>query len=61
MKRETFRKQDSAGLEVIQVPNKTIVLPFDEEIYAEFITANAPIKPTFKPGLTRTLSCFQRQ
>ena len=37
MKRETFRKDKSAGLTVTQVPNKTIVLPFDEDTYDEFI------------------------
>ncbi len=37
MKRETFRKDTIAGLTVTQVPNKTIVLPFDEDTYDEFI------------------------
>ena len=37
MKRETFRKEKIAGLNVTQVPNKTIVLSFNEETYAEFI------------------------
>ena len=44
MKRETFRKDHSAGLDVIQVPNKTIVLPFDEETYPEFINDNPAYK-----------------
>ncbi len=37
MKRETFRKDDSAGLDVIQVSNKRIILPFDEETSPNFI------------------------
>ncbi len=37
MKRETFRKDHSAGLDVLQVPNKRIILPCHEETYPEFI------------------------
>ena len=37
MKRTTFSKEDIAGLEVTQVTNKTIVLPFDEDTYDEFV------------------------
>lgn len=44
MKRETFRKEHIAGLEATQVPNKTIVLPFTEETYAEFTED----KPAYK-------------
>ena len=44
MNREIFRKEHRAGLEVIQVSNKTIVLPFDEETYPEFIDD----KPAYK-------------
>ena len=44
MKREIFCKEHSAGLEVIQVSNKTIVLPFDEETYPEFIEDNPAYK-----------------
>jgi hypothetical protein len=44
MKREIFRKDQSAGLDVIHVPNKTIVLPFDEQTYLEFIED----KPAYK-------------
>jgi len=36
-KRETFCKEKIAGLEVTHVANKTIVLPFNEETYAELI------------------------
>ncbi len=44
MKRETFCKEQIAGLDVTQVPNKTIVLPFDKDTYPTFL-AN---KPKFK-------------
>ncbi len=44
MKRETFSKQEIAGLEVTQVTNKTIVLPFDEETYPELLED----KPAYK-------------
>ncbi len=44
MKRETFCKDTIAGLDVTQVPNKTIVLPFDQETYPKFITD----KPAYK-------------
>jgi len=44
MKRETFRKENCAGLEVTQIPNKTIVLPFDEATYPEFMTDNSAFK-----------------
>jgi hypothetical protein len=37
MKRETFPKENIAGLDVVQVANKTIVLPFDKETYAELV------------------------
>jgi hypothetical protein len=37
MKRETFRKENMAGLEVTHVTNKTIVLPFAEETYARLV------------------------
>ena len=37
MQRETFRKDTIAGLTVTQVPNKTIVFPFQEDTYEEFI------------------------
>ncbi len=37
MKRETCSKQHIAGLEVTQVSNTTIVFPFNEETYDEFI------------------------
>lgn len=35
MERTTFRKEDSTGLDVTHIPNKTIVLPFPQETYAE--------------------------
>jgi len=44
MKRETFRKDKIAGLTVTQVPNKTIVLPFDEDTYDEFILDKSAYK-----------------
>jgi hypothetical protein len=44
MTRETFQKDLYAGLEVTQVKNKTIVLPFDEDTYDEFIEDNAAYK-----------------
>ena len=44
MKRETFRKDKIAGLTVTQVPNKTIVLPFDEDTYDEFIIDKSAYK-----------------
>ncbi len=44
MQRETFCKEQIAGLDVTQVPNKTIVLPFDKDTYPTFL-AN---KPKFK-------------
>lgn len=44
MKRETFGKQEIAGLEVTQVANKTIVLPFDEETYPGLLED----KPSYK-------------
>ncbi len=37
MKRTTFSKEDIAGLDVAQVNNNTIVLPFDENTYAELL------------------------
>ncbi len=47
MKRETFCKETMPGLDVTQVPNKTIVLPFDQETYPEFIID----KPAYKAHL----------
>lgn len=44
MKRETFRKENLAGLEVTQVTNKTIVLPFAEETYARVVEDNSTYK-----------------
>lgn len=44
MKRETFRKDRIAGLTVTQVPNKTIVLPFHEDTYDEFIVDKSAYK-----------------
>ncbi len=44
MKRTTFSKEEMAGLEVVQASNKTIVLPFHEETYAELIED----KPVYK-------------
>jgi len=44
MTRKTFCKATQPGLEVSQIPNKTIVLPFDEETYPEFLTDNAAYK-----------------
>ncbi len=37
MKRETFDKELIAGLDVTHITNKTIVLPFDEDMYDECI------------------------
>ncbi len=37
MKRETFRKEHCAGLEVIPMVNNTIVLPFDEDTSDELL------------------------
>ena len=47
MKRETFSKENIAGLEAIQVTNKTIVLPFEEDTYAELVKD----KPAYKAFL----------
>jgi len=44
MKRDTFRKEEIAGLEVTQVPNKTIVLPFTEETYIDFVEEKSASK-----------------
>ena len=44
MTRETFQKDHQAGLEVTPVQNKTIVLPFSEGTYDEFIGKNAVSK-----------------
>ncbi len=44
MKRETFHKDKIAGLTVAEVPNKTIVLPFDEDTYDEFIVDKSAYK-----------------
>ncbi len=38
MKRETFDKELIAGLDVTHITNKTIVLPFDEDMYDERIS-----------------------
>ncbi len=37
MTRETFCKEQCAGLEVLPLVNKTIVLPFDEDTYDELL------------------------
>ena len=37
MKRETFHKEEIAGWDMTPVANKTIVWPFNEEAYTEFI------------------------
>ena len=44
MKRETFRKENIAGLDMTQVTNKTLVLPFDEATYAEFVEDKSAYK-----------------
>lgn len=44
MKRTTFCKDTHPGLEVIEVSNKTIVLPFDEATYPDLLTD----KPAYK-------------
>ena len=44
MKRTNFCKEHSAGLEVIQIPNKTIIFPFAEETYPELLED----KPAYK-------------
>lgn len=54
MNRATFRKEDNAGLEVIQVPNKTIVLPFNEDTYAEFIHD----KPAYKAHVQAWIDAY---
>jgi len=41
MTRETFCNATQPGLEVSQIPNKTIVLPFDEATYLELLTDTA--------------------
>jgi hypothetical protein len=42
--RETFSKENIGGLDVIQVANKTIVLPFDQERYSDLLED----KPRYK-------------
>ena len=37
MKRQTYSKEKIAGLEVTQVTNKTIVLPFKQATYSELL------------------------
>ena len=44
MKRETFCKEHSAGLERTHVTNKTIVLPFAEETYARILDDKSAYK-----------------
>ena len=44
MKRTTFCKDTHPGVEVIEMPNKTIVLPFDVATYPEMLDD----KPTYK-------------
>jgi hypothetical protein len=47
MKRTTFCKDTHPGVEVTQLPNKTIVLPFDEATYPDMLNDN----PTYKAYL----------
>jgi hypothetical protein len=44
MTRETFCKEQCAGLEAIPLVNKTIVLPFDEDTYAELFDEKVAYK-----------------
>jgi hypothetical protein len=44
IKRETFRKETCAGLNVTHTPNKTIVLPFDEATYATLLEDTSAYK-----------------
>ncbi|MCP4405849.1 MAG: hypothetical protein GY801_52195 [bacterium] len=46
MKRETYCPENIKGLEMIPVDKKTIILPFDEATYDEFITDNAADRST---------------
>jgi hypothetical protein len=44
MKRRTYQQEKGVGLDVIQVSNKTIVLPFDENSYSDLLKDKAGYK-----------------